>query len=118
MEGSRLAVSGQLPHTSKPAKVTCLWSSLMMTRPWWYVEKPDTQGTAPRDKTKKLTRANNAQAPLSALVFKVVADTCAQGREDYEARLILIRPDQYVAWASDSAASDAREILCKAAGLV
>jgi elongation factor G len=38
-------------------------------------EKPPIEGTAPRDKNKKLTRAYNNKEPLSALVFKVVADT-------------------------------------------
>ena len=48
--------------------------------------------------------------------FKAVADTFAQGREDYESRLILIRPDQYVAWTGDGAAPDAAAVLRKAAG--
>jgi uncharacterized protein (TIGR00255 family) len=48
--------------------------------------------------------------------LKVVRDTCAGGREDFEARLMLIRPDQHVAWASDQAAADAGAILRRVAG--
>ncbi len=38
-------------------------------------EKPDVQGTHPRDKEMKMSRPHDANAPFSALVFKVVADT-------------------------------------------
>ncbi|MCC7407560.1 MAG: elongation factor G, partial [Phycisphaeraceae bacterium] len=37
-------------------------------------EVPEIQGTDVRDKTKKLTRPNDPEAPFSALVFKVVSD--------------------------------------------
>jgi 4-hydroxyisophthalate hydroxylase len=36
------------------------------------------------------------KAPL-----KIIADTRQGGREEYRARLILVRPDQYIAWAGD-----------------
>jgi hypothetical protein len=48
--------------------------------------------------------------------LKVVTDSFAEGREDFEARLMLIRPDQYVAWTSAGAAPDAGAVLRKAAG--
>ncbi len=38
-------------------------------------EKPDVQGSNPRDFDEKMTRPNSADAPFSALVFKVVSDT-------------------------------------------
>ncbi len=38
-------------------------------------EVPDTQGTDPKDEEVKMTRPNAVDAPFSALVFKVVADT-------------------------------------------
>jgi elongation factor G len=37
-------------------------------------EKPDVEGTDPRDKDVKLTRPHDENAPFSALVFKVVND--------------------------------------------
>jgi len=37
-------------------------------------EVPDVEGVSPRDKDKKLTRPHSADAPFSALVFKVVSD--------------------------------------------
>ena len=37
-------------------------------------EKPDVEGTDPRDKDVKMTRPHDVNAPFSALVFKVVSD--------------------------------------------
>ncbi len=37
-------------------------------------EKPDVDGTDPRDKDAKMTRPHDEAAPFSALVFKVVSD--------------------------------------------
>jgi len=38
-------------------------------------EKPEVEGTDPRDKDVKMTRPHDKDAPFSALVFKVVSDT-------------------------------------------
>jgi len=38
-------------------------------------EVPEVQGTDPRDPQKKLSRPHSSEAPLSALVFKVVSDS-------------------------------------------
>jgi 2-polyprenyl-6-methoxyphenol hydroxylase-like FAD-dependent oxidoreductase len=46
--------------------------------------------------------------------LKLVRDSATGGREKYEAPLILVRPDQYVAWAGDDA--DAGQVLRRAAG--
>ena len=48
--------------------------------------------------------------------LKVVRDTYQDGRKAYEAKLILVRPDRYVAWASDCAPRDAKAIVGKAIG--
>ncbi|MHC4100797.1 MAG: elongation factor G [Planctomycetota bacterium] len=37
-------------------------------------EVPEVEGVSPRDKAKKLSRPHSADAPFSALVFKVVSD--------------------------------------------
>jgi 4-hydroxyisophthalate hydroxylase len=50
------------------------------------------------------------------LPLKVVHDTYRDGRETYEARLVLVRPDQYVAWTGDGMPHDARGVLAKAIG--
>jgi hypothetical protein len=47
--------------------------------------------------------------------LKIVRDAYADGRKAYEAKLILVRPDRYIAWASREPA-DAAPILAKAAG--
>jgi len=56
------------------------------------------------------TAARNAGIPLA-----VIRDSRAGGREDWKARLILIRPDEFVAWADDRA-EDPAAILRRAAG--
>jgi 2-polyprenyl-6-methoxyphenol hydroxylase-like FAD-dependent oxidoreductase len=59
-----------------------------------------------------------AQAARSlAIPFKTVGDTLADGRGDYRARLILVRPDEYVVWTGDAAPADPRALLQRVAGL-
>jgi len=48
--------------------------------------------------------------------LKVVRDSYRDGRKAYEASLILIRPDRYIAWTAVSAPADAAAILGKAVG--
>jgi len=58
-----------------------------------------------------------AAAAARKVPLKVVRDTLAGGREDFEARLMLVRPDQYVAWAGDVAPPDASVVIGRVAGL-
>lgn len=46
----------------------------------------------------------------------IVTDSRADGRERYEAALILVRPDQFVAWASGEAVGCPADILRRAIG--
>ncbi len=55
-----------------------------------------------------------ARVPLVPLT--VVADDRSGGRERYEAGLVLVRPDQFVAWAGERADEAAPDILRKAIG--
>ncbi len=48
--------------------------------------------------------------------LKVIRDSLAGGREAYGTRLLLVRPDQYVAWCGDAPPMSPREILAKAVG--
>jgi hypothetical protein len=50
------------------------------------------------------------------LPLKVVRDSYAEGRTAYEARLILVRPDQYVVWTGDVAPQDATGLMAKMVG--
>jgi 4-hydroxyisophthalate hydroxylase len=50
------------------------------------------------------------------LPLKVIRDTPDQGREKYQARYVLIRPDEFVAWAGDEPPSDAAAVLRQAIG--
>ena len=47
---------------------------------------------------------------------KVVRDSYGDGRKAYEASLILVRPDRYVAWSAVGTPADAAAILGKAVG--
>src|SRR5262249_62045008 len=61
------------------------------------------------------TTAAFAQAAGALKVpLKIVRDSYADGRTAYEAKLILVRPDRYVAWAADAAPSDTAAVLRKA----
>jgi len=48
--------------------------------------------------------------------LNVVSDTAAEGREKYEAKLVLVRPDQYIAWAGDTAPADAAGLMKQVTG--
>ena len=50
--------------------------------------------------------------------LKIVRDSYRDGRQAYEASLILVRPDRYIAWAGDSAPADAATVIAKAVGHV
>ena len=48
--------------------------------------------------------------------FATVCDTGAGGRAEYGARLILVRPDQYIAWCGDEAPEDIAALLLSMTG--
>jgi len=55
-------------------------------------------------------------AAAARIPLKVVRDSFAGGREAYEQRLVLVRPDQYVAWTADRAPSDVPALLARVTG--
>jgi 4-hydroxyisophthalate hydroxylase len=55
--------------------------------------------------------ARNLGVPL-----KIVCDNDSDGRKQYEAKLILVRPDRYIAWTGDRAPDDAAVIMRKVVG--
>ena len=55
-------------------------------------------------------------AEAMGIPLTIVRDTFADKRTAYEAKLILVRPDHFVAWCANEAPADARAILRKAIG--
>jgi hypothetical protein len=55
--------------------------------------------------------AARLQVPL-----EVVCDSYSDARRDYAARLILIRPDQYVVWSGDGLPDDPVALLQRVTG--
>jgi 2-polyprenyl-6-methoxyphenol hydroxylase-like FAD-dependent oxidoreductase len=55
--------------------------------------------------------AQAAKVPLT-----IIRDSYADGREEYESKLVLVRPDQYVVWTGDKLDGSAADILKKVTG--
>lgn len=72
--------------------------------------------SSPVNRLAEAIRAAEAAAKQRSVPLKIIRDTCDEGREQYQARLILIRPDQFVAWASSDSGADGAEILERAIG--
>ncbi len=61
-------------------------------------------------------RALEDAAQALGVPMKTIRDTFAGGREAYEARLVLVRPDQFVVWCADACPADANALMAQAAG--
>jgi 2-polyprenyl-6-methoxyphenol hydroxylase-like FAD-dependent oxidoreductase len=55
-------------------------------------------------------------AAALGIPLKVIRDSDRDGRTAYEARLILVRPDQYVVWTRDHAPTSAEALMRKVSG--
>jgi 4-hydroxyisophthalate hydroxylase len=66
---------------------------------------------APEDADRIAAAARERAVPLT-----VLCDTRAEGRAAYGRKLILVRPDQFIAWTSDTAPQDAAALIAKVAG--
>ena len=63
-----------------------------------------------------VVRAFEQAARTLSIPFKTVRDSYADGRTRYEAPLILVRPDQFIAWTGDRAPADAAALMRKVVG--
>jgi 2-polyprenyl-6-methoxyphenol hydroxylase-like FAD-dependent oxidoreductase len=57
-----------------------------------------------------------AAAKALGIPLKVISDSGTQAREFYRAGLVLVRPDQFIAWTSNEGTTDASAILQRAVG--
>jgi len=64
---------------------------------------------------RAVTGFEDAARPLG-VPLTVVRDTYAEGRTAYEAKLMLVRPDRYVAWLGDAVPTDPAAVVRKAIG--
>jgi hypothetical protein len=55
-------------------------------------------------------------AAAIGMPLTVVSDTLAGGREEYGSRLVLVRPDQHVAWAGDAPPDSTDQLIAKITG--
>jgi hypothetical protein len=55
-------------------------------------------------------------AKAASVPLKVIRDSSEDASAAYEARLVLVRPDQYVVWAGDNAPADAKAVMRRVAG--
>ncbi|MDB5567323.1 MAG: Monooxygenase, FAD-binding protein [Tardiphaga sp.] len=55
-------------------------------------------------------------AEASGVPFRVVRDDSVESREFYKATLILVRPDQFIAWVSDDGAKVPADVISRAVG--
>ena len=67
---------------------------------------------APEDAVSRF----EAAATEAGVPLEVIADSFEGGREAYESHLILVRPDQYIAWVGNDAPTDATAIMHTIAG--
>jgi 2-polyprenyl-6-methoxyphenol hydroxylase-like FAD-dependent oxidoreductase len=63
------------------------------------------------DAGEEVVRAFERAAASARLPLTVVRDTFAGGREAYGSRLILVRPDQFVAWTGSEPPADVDKVL-------
>jgi 2-polyprenyl-6-methoxyphenol hydroxylase-like FAD-dependent oxidoreductase len=61
-------------------------------------------------------RAFDEAARSSGVPLAVVRDSFDGGREAYGSRLVLVRPDQFVAWTGDAAPDDADSVISRVTG--
>ena len=64
------------------------------------------------------TGALEKAAASMSVPMTTIRDTFDGGRESYEQRLILVRPDQFIAWAGDTAPDRPDEIIARVTGRI
>ncbi len=69
------------------------------------------------DADETVITAFERAAESSGVPLNVIRDTQADDRLKYQARLILVRPDQHIAWVGDDAPDSPEDVFERAAGI-
>jgi hypothetical protein len=68
------------------------------------------------DADDESVRSLEQAAQQNKVPLKVIRDSYEHGREQYESRLVLVRPDQYVVWAADAAPTEPSGLISRVSG--
>ena len=68
------------------------------------------------DADEACVHAFEQAAAALKIPLKIVRDSYAEPRTAYQARMILVRPDQFIAWVGDNAPDDAAAMMRKVVG--
>jgi 4-hydroxyisophthalate hydroxylase len=68
------------------------------------------------DAADSTVQAFDRAASRYGVPLKIVRDSYSEGRTAYEARFILVRPDQFVAWTGDRVPEDVAGLIAKVVG--
>jgi hypothetical protein len=68
------------------------------------------------DAEDEVVQAFERAADSLDIPFKIVHDSYRDSRMAYESKMILVRPDQFIAWTGNTAPADVKAVMRRVAG--